>query len=175
VKAEKYCRSCDTIKDIDLFGKDKHKKSGRVSKCKDCAYIYQKEYREKNRELCNKKARDWRSKNNEKNRENVRNLRKSKYNSIAEKYRILKTTSKARNLECIITLEQYSAIIEHRTCYYCDQDFKNEGGTNLNRIDNNIGYTVDNVKPCCKICNRIMNKFTREELLARLKKISERI
>lgn len=44
----------------------------------------------------------------------------------------------------------------------------------LNRIDNTIGYSIDNVKSCCFMCNRIKSDFELDKLLIKIKKINEK-
>jgi hypothetical protein len=41
----------------------------------------------------------------------------------------------------------------------------------VDRIENNSGYTVGNVKPCCKKCNMIKSDKSNKELEEHLKKI----
>lgn len=38
-------------------------------------------------------------------------------------------------------------------CFYCQKDVKTEKGVSLDRINNDKGYTLDNVLPCCGDCN----------------------
>lgn len=52
-------------------------------------------------------------------------------------------------------------------CKYCDQ----EHSLGVDRVDNNIGYTVVNSVPCCKVCNRMKNTHTLEYFLNHIKKI----
>lgn len=57
----KKCCSCEEIKDTNEFHKDKSKKLGYCSKCKVCAYTYNKTYYTKNldkRQAWNKKYKD---------------------------------------------------------------------------------------------------------------------
>ncbi len=39
-------------------------------------------------------------------------------------------------------------------CYYCGKFF-NQGGSGLDRLNNEDGYTINNVVTCCKWCNRL--------------------
>ncbi|UPZ27619.1 HNH endonuclease [Streptomyces sp. LRE541] len=62
---EKLCRKCDTVKPINQFRKDKHKKSGHGSYCKRCSSEMAKSWQRRNPEK--RKARDeaWYAKNKE--------------------------------------------------------------------------------------------------------------
>jgi hypothetical protein len=49
-------------------------------------------------------------------------------------------------------------------CFYCKVSIASESGSGLDRINNALGYEVDNVLTCCAVCNRLrMNVFTVEE------------
>lgn len=50
-------------------------------------------------------------------------------------------------------------------CHYCSNQLGSKDGYSscLDRIDNNVGYTVDNVVPCCYICNTMRNEFLSVE------------
>lgn len=55
-----------------------------------------------------------------------------------------------------LTVDEFTSITSH-PCVYC-------GGTNrigVDRKDSSSGYTIDNVQPCCGICN--LMKFTHDE------------
>lgn len=41
----------------------------------------------------------------------------------------------------------------------------------IDRIDNNKGYTIDNVVPCCKMCNQAKNDYTLQEFQDWVEKI----
>lgn len=60
-KDESYCKKCDKIKSSSEFFKDKYKKSGLKSNCKECS---------------NKKLKDWKNGNKEKYNEYQRKYRK---------------------------------------------------------------------------------------------------
>jgi hypothetical protein len=81
-----------------------------------------------------------------------------------------------RGLEFDISLEFYQSLAE-KPCHYCDASLVwsehtgVRGGTdgrrghNLDRKDNNMGYTEDNVVPCCPICNILkMDHIGYEEM-----------
>ena len=58
---EKYCSSCDFIKDLEDFYKDKHKVNGYKSYCKKCSNRKLKKYRNQNRDKYNEYQREYRA------------------------------------------------------------------------------------------------------------------
>ncbi len=72
-----------------------------------------------------------------------------------------------------ITFEQYETIINNN-CNYCNESIKEETGSGLDRLDNNKGYTFENVVPCCGDCNKSKNNiFTPEEWKVAIMAIKE--
>jgi hypothetical protein len=51
-------------------------------------------------------------------------------------------------------------------CHYCGQKYE-EGGylLGIDRVDNNIGYTLDNVVTCCGICNYMKWTYSKDTFL----------
>jgi hypothetical protein len=75
-----------------------------------------------------------------------------------------KRGAKQRGLNWIIDLDTFTNLIQ-QPCHYCSGEL-HETRSALDRKDNSQGYTIDNVVPCCKICNSIKSdKFTYEEFL----------
>jgi hypothetical protein len=48
--SQKKCSKCDTIKDLDLFNRDKSSKDGRRTNCKECSKLYRENNRENAKE-----------------------------------------------------------------------------------------------------------------------------
>lgn len=62
-----------------------------------------------------------------------------------------------------LTFEEYINLIS-KNCTYCEGPLSSRVG--LDRLDNDLGYNISNVVPCCKYCNSIRSdKFTYEEFL----------
>ncbi len=86
-------------------------------------------------------------------------------NSTSGKYYYGKWEAKKRNIEFLLTFEEYSKIIENKNCYYACGNNISDTCLSLDRVDNNKGYIVGNVVPCCINCNRLKNEFiTGEEM-----------
>lgn len=78
-----------------------------------------------------------------------------------------RSMAKKRGHIWTLTLEQYSEIIS-KDCYYCEGYFgKTLKGSGCDRINNDLGYSVDNVLSCCGFCNRLRsNVMTVDECKA---------
>lgn len=95
-----------------------------------------------------------------------------------------KRNAKTRNLEFSISKEQFVQLI-NSNCSYCgikpNRIFIHNHCigklvyNGIDRIDNKIGYTIDNSKPCCKKCNFAKRTMTIEEFQKKIKDISEKI
>ena len=60
----KFCKGCGRYLTIDNFSKNKHMKDGLNSLCRDCNREKQAEYRIKNRDRINKRAKKYRDEYN---------------------------------------------------------------------------------------------------------------
>lgn len=98
-------------------------------------------------------------------------------------YNLYKTGAKGRSLEFNITENDFIKLTS-QNCYYCDSkpsnrsgSIKNKGFYNYNgldRVNNDIGYNVDNIVPCCKNCNLAKRQLTQTEFFDLIKKVYER-
>jgi hypothetical protein len=81
--------------------------------------------------------------------------------------------AKQRGLECTITLEEYEKISDG-ACFYCNWAFGSRPATGhgIDRLDNNKGYIIDNIVPCCWNCNALkQDMLTPEETKAAVRAI----
>ena len=89
--------------------------------------------------------------------------------SDAAAYRTFAHAAKARKGSEEWTLDRYLLIFAARAdggrakaagrCFYCHGSVKVSAGYHVDRINSNVGYTWDNVVPCCAPCNRIKNNM----------------
>ena len=91
---------------------------------------------------------------------------------IKEIYRNYKSAAERRNYKFEISIDEFKKLIESK-CYYCGEkesmnpygfhknwDFRYNG---IDRINNDYGYTINNVVPCCKICNNSKSTLTTDQ------------
>lgn len=76
--------------------------------------------------------------------------------------------AKVRNLITDITKIQFINFMNYN-CYYCNS--KNSHTSNLDRIDSNKNYVIDNVVPCCGICNKMKFDIPFEIFIKKIKAI----
>lgn len=79
-----------------------------------------------------------------------------------------------RTVPVSLSYEEFLSFTNTKTCHYCNagvlwaERIRHLGreGTNLDRKDNALGYSVDNCVVCCSSCNRAKGaQFTYEEFM----------
>lgn len=94
----------------------------------------------------------------------------------------LNSNAKSRNISVNISQEEFYKIAS-KNCFYCNAEPVEKNGpkrwqtpvklNGVDRVSNNIGYTIENCVSCCYDCNRIKSDFTIENFLKHIKKIHE--
>lgn len=87
-----------------------------------------------------------------------------KIHSKEPRRRWQKLTFKCRheNRELDLTQEKCEELWKDG-CFYCNKDLQDETGCSLDRVDNNVGYIITNVVPCCGNCNKMRNNILSHE------------
>lgn len=85
-----------------------------------------------------------------------------------------RTSAKKRGYEFNLTYEQFLEIAE-KDCHYCGlapseryafKPWHTPAIINgIDRVDNSLGYSVENSVPCCLMCNKSKNKYDLVEWL----------
>lgn len=100
----------------------------------------------------------------------------SAFNKVLHGY---KMSANKRKLIFELTNTQFKSLID-RNCYYCNIEPSQESKTHskdpyyyngIDRIDNTVGYIVENCRPCCKTCNYAKHNMTEEQFYIWLKRI----
>ena len=110
-------------------------------------------------------------------KERIGNLNKLKpqeaaFNSLFHSY---KTRAQKLSVEFKLTIEQFRNII-NRNCIYCNKSPSNNKKSangilvynGIDRLNNNLGYTIDNTEPCCGQCNKMKLTYSWEEFVHKI-------
>lgn len=87
--------------------------------------------------------------------------------SHGENYSGYKYRAKQRNLPFELTYNDYNSLLDNSICYLCGYS----SNLGLDRLNSDLGYNIQNVKPCCTVCNRLKSNFPLEHFLNHLKLI----
>ena len=144
----KRCTKCNKEKPISEFSKEKNGQFGVRGDCKSCNSKRVSSYN--------------------KNRPDIVDIRRV-YNKsdkgIFNRYKS-DANRRSRNYEFSITFEQFSNLI-NKECHYCPTS----PSRGVDRVDNELGYIIENCVPCCKTCNEMKMDKSIEEFYSHIEKI----
>lgn len=187
------CYHCKEEKELSFFSKQNHTSIGYRGICKSCCSKNHKEKKyatkyyysvkdspdfKKNMTFKNKKA--WEKMKNDPEKMERERLRRTSWyhkskNELSLKperrYRIYVSAAKQKNRDFLISYEDFIKHFWQKDCYYCGDLVKNAG---IDRLDNNIGYVLDNCVSCCSMCNWMKRSFPEKEFIEKCIKISNK-
>lgn len=146
------CVKCGETKPISEFHKDTMNRNGHHWDCKACA---------------NGEARKRYAKG-----DSMRRAREKYGKTDMARYTRLKSNAKKRNTEFLLDKLEFLIWLEGQelVCHYCNVSLNTNGARaeqlSIDRKDNTIGYTLENIVLCCQMCNTIKgNIFTEQEMI----------
>jgi len=93
--------------------------------------------------------------------------------SVHGRYQVYRQGAKNRNLDFELTRDEF-AIITEKPCHYCGEYsdvYFDKPYSGIDRVDSSIGYVVNNVVPCCTMCNRMKLDYNINTWVEKMKKI----
>ena len=78
-------------------------------------------------------------------------------------YTEYKNRASKKNLDFALSQDEYLRLIT-QDCYLCGKNSNSQHLNGIDRIDNNKGYIMDNVKPCCANCNYMKKNYILEDM-----------
>ena len=82
-------------------------------------------------------------------------------------YASYRSRAEKKELEFALSKDDYKTITE-QDCYLCGKETTDTNINGIDRVDNTIGYTIENIKACCKECNHMKNSYALEDLLTKI-------
>lgn len=122
--------------------------------CKKCCIERQKEYYIQNKDKCKEGYKKFES-------TNILRVR-----WLAAKHRAIR-----KNIEFTITMEELENLLiqQNNKCYYTGVEFENDGSRtksiSIDRIDSNLGYTIDNIRLICSLVNTMKSDRSEQGFL----------
>ncbi len=158
----KVCRKCDDILLIDINWSEALKKSWNYV-CLPCKRLKDESIR-----------RTKGAKKREKKDLSIIKANKKKYglqywkdNPDIRAFHTYKNNAKKREIGFHILFEEFMMFWQ-QPCAYCHDDIKTIG---IDRINNSIGYEVDNLVSCCTKCNWMKSDLSVDGFIEHCKKI----
>lgn len=174
----KICPKCNISKLIVEFYRSSSTKDGYRCWCKACSKLDNSK-REPN---YNQKRKEYRVANQKEYRENKKSYYKKNKDKLLEsnkswrqtingKFLMYKRGAKARNLTFELTKEEFSTFWG-LYCYYCNDKIETIG---IDRIVSSKGYILNNIVPCCSICNVMKLNHDKQFFINHIQKIWENL
>lgn len=91
-------------------------------------------------------------------------------NTPTQRFSTYISGARVRKIKFDLSFDDFMSFWE-KPCFYCDAPID---GIGLDRKDSNIGYTMDNVVPCCARCNRSKTIQTTEDFIEMCIKVAEK-
>lgn len=160
---EKICGDCHLSKAIGSYGKDNSRSDKLRNVCKPCDLVRSRKYsKNKSKSQIQRdrlRRKEWRKKNPAKQSD----YSKRYYSSLNGRFIRSKHVALKQGKVWTLSVSSYKKLIA-QSCEYCGYSLP-VTGSGLDRLDNSKGYTLNNVTPCCTICNLTRrDQFTPDEM-----------
>jgi len=92
------------------------------------------------------------------------------------KYTDYKWNSKQRGISFNISFKEFSKVIKQK-CHYCggmdtvERHRFESKISGIDRVNNNGGYSIDNIVPCCKMCNYAKRNINYDDFIKWIKRL----
>ena len=165
----KHCSGCEKDKEVGEFPIDRSRNDGHGAYCKSCKKIIRRSYYEKYMQMEKSRSMKWNSENKQRYNDNHKRFVEK---NVDYRFSVMKAAAKRRGIIFDLDFSEYLPLTL-LPCHYCGDSLPRRGG-GLDRVDNNKGYSVDNIVPCCQYCNQAKMNQTQSEFIARCVRIAEK-
>ena len=93
---------------------------------------------------------------------------------MSASYNRYKNRAFDKNLEFTLSCDDFDEL-KSQSCYLCGKFNNSQHLNGVDRLDNNKGYTLDNVKPCCSGCNYMKKNYILEDVVTKFMDIYSNI
>lgn len=89
---------------------------------------------------------------------------------FSQKYRAIRSRATNKGIKFELSFDEFKKLRETKTCFYCEQVVKK---FSIDRVLNNLGYSVKNCVLSCYRCNAQKGDLTLEKIELFQRKIKE--
>ena len=108
----------------------------------------------------------------DKNRgERDRNYKNENFRNPQKYYGDYVRGASKRGYQMLLNFEQFKSLIV-QPCHYC-LEYKEEEVNGIDRVDNSLGYTIENCVPCCEWCNIMKLDYNYHDFIEKCRRITE--
>ena len=93
--------------------------------------------------------------------------------SLLGRYHTYRKGARARNINFNLTQDEFKSITS-QICYYCGEysgTYFDEKYSGIDRVNSLLGYDIDNVVPCCNMCNKMKLDYNLNIWINKMKQI----
>jgi len=126
---------------------------------------YQKEYRESHKEANAEYQKQYRIKNKDK----LDEYKKAPH----IRYKVYQSNARVKDRDFNLTEDEFIEISK-LPCVYCGKysdTYNGDPFSGVDRVDSNLGYSIDNCVPCCATCNRMKLDLNVDDWIDKMKQI----
>lgn len=92
---------------------------------------------------------------------------------LVKKYSDTLTGAAKRQIDFTLSRDLFISLAA-LPCHYCGQESTETLPNGLDRVDSALSYCIENVVPCCKVCNWAKNELSTQQYLDHCAKVYNR-
>jgi hypothetical protein len=84
-----------------------------------------------------------------------------------------------RDIKVELTYKEFVEFSKIKSCHYCGDPVNwipyGRQQSNLDRVDNTLGYSIPNCVVCCTVCNKMKRDMRHEKFIQQCQKVASQV
>jgi hypothetical protein len=158
------------IREKKQIDPEKFKLADKLAKAR-AKVLYGNEYFDKNKKRTSQIRATKRANMTDEEYENYRLATNNNIHNTLKYYKLRANKKQFGGINWDDNINETVLLMLKQKCFYCDEIPPGETHNGIDRIDNNIGYTLENIVPCCTMCNMLKGCLNIDVFLLRIEHI----